>query len=142
MRVERVLQMSVNEIAVRGRQQASKWLDRMTAAKAPMAALNGATLRTAGVRERFAQRFFEGAVRADATARLIGRIPESRDRIMAAAEEICRGRFDLLGYRGLEFGDPVDWHLDPVSGRRAPIVRVRARSLVIDTQRPGNSLVA
>ena len=122
MRVERVLQMSVNEIAVRGRQQASKWLDRMTAAKAPMAALNGATLRTAGVRERFAQRFFEGAVRADATARLIGRIPESRDRIMAAAEEICRGRFDLLGYRGLEFGDPVDWHLDPVSGRRAPFV--------------------
>ncbi len=30
------------------------------------------------------------------------------------------GRFDLLGYQHLSFGDPIDWHLDPVHGRRAP----------------------
>ena len=26
------------------------------------------------------------------------------------------GSFDLLGYEGLSFGDPIDWQLDPVSG--------------------------
>jgi hypothetical protein len=36
------------------------------------------------------------------------------------ADDACGGRFDLLGYEGLSFGDPIDWSLDPVSGRRAP----------------------
>ena len=38
------------------------------------------------------------------------------------AERALRGELDLLGYRGLRFGQPVDWHLDAVSGRRAPRV--------------------
>jgi Heparinase II/III-like protein/Heparinase II/III N-terminus len=33
---------------------------------------------------------------------------------------ICRHRFDLLGYEDLDFGDPIDWHLDPVHHQRAP----------------------
>lgn len=37
-----------------------------------------------------------------------------------AASKVMRGEFDLLGYDGLSFGEPVDWHLDPVSGRAAP----------------------
>jgi hypothetical protein len=53
---------------------------------------------------------------------LAERIPAASGRIVAAAEELLEGRFDLLGYRGLSFGRPVDWHLDPVSGRRAPRV--------------------
>ncbi len=36
------------------------------------------------------------------------------------AEKIRRGRFDLLGYRNLDFGSPIDWHLDPVHCKRAP----------------------
>lgn len=35
-------------------------------------------------------------------------------------EKLCRRRFDLLGYQDLNFGDPIDWHLDPVHGKRAP----------------------
>jgi len=42
--------------------------------------------------------------------------PASHD----AAEKICRGRFDLLGYRDLDFGLPIDWHFDPVHDKRAP----------------------
>ena len=42
--------------------------------------------------------------------------PASHD----AAEKICRGRFDLLGYRDLDFGLPIDWHFDPVHNKRAP----------------------
>ncbi|HUD98331.1 MAG TPA: alginate lyase family protein [Bryobacteraceae bacterium] len=39
---------------------------------------------------------------------------------LASAEQICRHRFDLLGYTDLDFGSPVDWHLDPVHQKRAP----------------------
>lgn len=35
-------------------------------------------------------------------------------------EKICQHRFDLLGYTDLDFGTPIDWHFDPVHGRRAP----------------------
>jgi hypothetical protein len=37
-----------------------------------------------------------------------------------AAEKICLHRFDLLGYQGLDFGTPIDWHFDPVHHKRAP----------------------
>lgn len=36
------------------------------------------------------------------------------------ADRIAKGRFDLLGYPDLAFGDPPDWQFDPVHGRRAP----------------------
>ena len=39
------------------------------------------------------------------------------------AERIVAGEYDLLGYRSLRFahgGRRVDWHFDPVYGRRAP----------------------
>jgi uncharacterized heparinase superfamily protein len=42
----------------------------------------------------------------------------------AAADRIVEGRYDLLGYSALAFGpgrDLPDWHLDPVSQRRAPL---------------------
>jgi hypothetical protein len=47
--------------------------------------------------------------------------PESRAAIVAGADNVRAGRFDLLGYHGLWFGDPIDWRLDPVSGRRSPL---------------------
>ena len=48
------------------------------------------------------------------------RIPEQASRIVQQAEQIVQHRFDLLGYGGLEYGSPVDWHLDIVHGKRAP----------------------
>jgi len=36
------------------------------------------------------------------------------------AKKLRRHRFDLLGYRDLDFGTPIDWHFDPVHGQRAP----------------------
>jgi hypothetical protein len=38
----------------------------------------------------------------------------------AAAEKIRQHRFDLLGYKDLDFGTPIDWHFDPVHHKRAP----------------------
>ncbi len=37
------------------------------------------------------------------------------------AERIVEGNFDLLGYSDLDFGAAVDWHFEPVSGKRVPL---------------------
>jgi hypothetical protein len=50
------------------------------------------------------------------------RATEERRKVIVAATRLIERRFNLLGYRSLSFGDPVDWHLDPVSSRRAPLV--------------------
>src|SRR5262245_10597865 len=48
------------------------------------------------------------------------------DAIIKTAEAALRGKFLLLGHAALSFGDPpyspIDWQLDPVSGKRAPVL--------------------
>lgn len=57
----------------------------------------------------------------DTTVRRIRTLfPDAAKRASALADPILGRRYDLLGYRGLTFGDPIDWQLDPVHGRRAP----------------------
>lgn len=41
--------------------------------------------------------------------------------VLEKADKLIEGKFDLLGYRGLDFGNPVDWHLEPISGKRSPL---------------------
>jgi len=65
--------------------------------------------------------FFPGAVDERTFAMLDERSPGARSRLLEAAERLLQGSFDLLGYRGLSFGQPLDWHLDPVESRRAPV---------------------
>src|SRR6201990_3521490 len=48
------------------------------------------------------------------------RVPEQVKDIVETADRICRHRFDVLGYKDLSYGDDIDWHLDPVHGKRAP----------------------
>jgi len=40
--------------------------------------------------------------------------------ILSRAERICQHKFDLLGYRDLDYGTEIDWHSDRVHGKRAP----------------------
>lgn len=56
-----------------------------------------------------------------AAALLRERWPASVERSIARAEAVLEGRFEIFGQE-LRFGDPIDWQLDPVSGRRAPLV--------------------
>ncbi len=141
MRLERLSGMGFQELASRGRQEAAKWLERLGAAIVPEDGARRALLPAkagaiahrppgdevdwalAWAQQRFNEdapgRFFAGAA-SDATERFLdGSLPLARPRLLATAESIGRKRFDLLGYRGLFFGDPIDWHLDPVSGRRS-----------------------
>ena len=46
---------------------------------------------------------------------------KTAQQIIEQADRICEGKFDLLGFKGLEFGDPIDWHFEPVSGKRIPL---------------------
>jgi hypothetical protein len=45
-----------------------------------------------------------------------------RETLIAAANQIVYGHFRLLGYADLSFGNPVDFHSDPVAGKRVPLV--------------------
>src|SRR5215510_1620543 len=53
------------------------------------------------------------------------RFPDERDAVINTAECALTGIFSLLGHIGLSFGDPpdspIDWSLDPVSGKRAAL---------------------
>lgn len=53
-------------------------------------------------------------------ARLRRQFPETAELIVKRAEQICEHHFDLLGYKGLNYGAEIDWHCDCVHGIRAP----------------------
>jgi hypothetical protein len=42
--------------------------------------------------------------------------------IVRAAGKALEGRFNLLGFPELHFGRPVDWHAEPTSDKRSPLV--------------------
>lgn len=44
------------------------------------------------------------------------------DLVLARAQAVRAGKFDLLGQHALDFGAPVDWQLEPTSGLRTPLV--------------------
>ncbi|MGA7078300.1 MAG: alginate lyase family protein [Terriglobales bacterium] len=48
-------------------------------------------------------------------------LPDEAAQILRDADDICRHRFRLLGYENLDYGDNIDWHLDRVHGKRAPL---------------------
>lgn len=69
--------------------------------------------------------FFAGFASREATVtELRKRWPAEETAIVEQANRILEGRFDLLGYCGplnLSFGEPIDWHLEPIAGKRAPL---------------------
>jgi Heparinase II/III-like protein/Heparinase II/III N-terminus len=46
--------------------------------------------------------------------------PAQVEAIVSCAHRIRHHRFDLLGYENLDYGTPIDWHVDVVHGKRAP----------------------
>jgi hypothetical protein len=46
------------------------------------------------------------------------RFPAQRRLTIERADRAIEGTFDLLGLSDLSFGSPIDWHLEPVSGKR------------------------
>lgn len=48
------------------------------------------------------------------------RLPGRTEEIVAQARRCCTHRFDLLGYRGVDYGKTIDWHADKVHAKCAP----------------------
>jgi heparinase II/III-like protein len=123
----RLINMPFSELAGRGRQEAFKWAERVASA----AHIRSVTLERSSERgpealSRFArnceERFFRGPSDPRLSAVLAIQAADHCRELVASADQICRARFDLLGYRALDFGHPPSWNLDPISGLRAPFI--------------------
>lgn len=68
------------------------------------------------------------------------RWPESAASVVTRAERVLAGRFDLLGLRDLDFGDPVDWHREPISGKSSPRVHW-SRIAEVDSSQSGDKKI-
>jgi hypothetical protein len=69
--------------------------------------------------------FFSGNEVSERAELLRTRLPHEAAEILREADEICGHRFRLLGCANLAFtlnsSRGIDWHLDPVHGKRAPL---------------------
>ncbi len=68
------------------------------------------------------------------------RMPDQVKRIIQRADKILQHRFDLLGYSELDYGSPIDWHLDLVHSKRAPR-KVFYRVRYLDFEEVGDSKI-
>ena len=86
-------------------------------------ALNSTSAFVERLRLRDQSRFFPSFAVKDLTvSEFRRRWPEAEPRIIADAERIGGGTFNLLGLRDLKLGKEIDWHLEPLSGKRTPLV--------------------
>ncbi len=73
-------------------------------------------IEAAGTFGRF---YFTSADVPELIAALKQIFPGQAREIVEQAEEVCRHRFDLLGYEDLDYGTEIDWHCDLVHGKQA-----------------------
>ncbi len=104
----RRMRLSWDEVATRGIQGISKRVEAglyRVGVKARSARLQDGPLPVAHF-------LFGPAELAEILTLLRQRLPHEVDQITEEAERICQHRFDLLGYRHLDYGREIDWHLD------------------------------
>jgi hypothetical protein len=125
--LERLMQADFSALADRGAQEARKWLERSRLVKwgTPPSSARDAEIERAlaALQAAPAGRFFDGVAKRsphETAAALAQAFPERSAETAAGAARCLAGEFDLLGYKRLSFGTPVDWHYDPVNGRRSP----------------------
>src|ERR1700688_1461837 len=64
--------------------------------------------------------FFSPEELPEIIALLRARPPEEAERIEERAGRLYQHRFDLLGYSDLDYGEPINWHLDLIHDKCAP----------------------
>jgi hypothetical protein len=111
----RLTGMSGPEILTRARQGFMKRWDYMISPDLRKALRDGAPVSIQA--SRF---FFDPSEIRPLCALLRKLVPEQVALIQEQADQICLHRFALLGYENLDYGPVIDWHLDLVSGKRAP----------------------
>jgi hypothetical protein len=109
--------MGSKELADRLRQQATARLDFL---RYKVGIEFGPRLNRSALQQSAPHFFFSSVDVPRLCTRLRELFPEQSKRIIERAERICKHRFDLLGYRDLDYGMEIDWHCDRVHGKRAP----------------------
>jgi hypothetical protein len=114
---ERLAGRSWEELRTRARQEVCNRLD---------AARHWLGLSFTGASEadqsQASSRFFFAPVEIEEIVDFLQeRLPEQVQETVGRAERICKHEFDLLGYARLQHGPKIDWHLDIVHGKRAPL---------------------
>ena len=73
-------------------------------------------------RERTAPAFLPGFEKSESTGRAQRHLfPEQTNVLLNDAQLIIRHRWPLLGFGEKQFGESINWHLDPLSGRTWPL---------------------
>ena len=135
--LEKLRGKSLREIRVRGTQELAKLNERILGTgtveltddallrEIHPASRNGTGEGSAMLmleRIRSAPLFRSLTHRDEASAIIKQRFQDDRLALLGRAERAIRGRFDLLGFSDLSFGDPIDWRFDPTTGKRTPLV--------------------
>jgi hypothetical protein len=110
--------MSWDELDTRARQEIFKRLDVALCGIGLHPARNGLR-RASAPSGKF---FFSQDELARRVSLLREHLSSECEEIVREADEICRHRFRLLGYRDLDYGAEIDWHLDAVHDRRSPLI--------------------
>ena len=93
------------------------------------------------LRTRVEPRFFVPFVAKEETvSEFRRRWPDAEREIVNTADRISEGTFDLLGLRDLNLGKSIDWHLEPMSGKRTPL-RHWSRLNYLDAQLAGDKKI-
>lgn len=127
MNVHALLYAGFGGVANRGRQTVARAFDRFLVALQPQARRWPAPphlapdSRAIPAEPTTEGRFFAGASGGDAARVFAERFPQARDRALFASQARTEGRFDLLGYRALDFGAPILWHYDPLAEKSASL---------------------
>jgi Heparinase II/III-like protein/Heparinase II/III N-terminus len=75
------------------------------------------------LRTRTEPRFFVSFNKKEETlSEFRRRWPDAEREIVNAADRISEGTFSMLGLRELNLGKSIDWHLEPTSGKRTPLI--------------------
>src|SRR5687767_4291809 len=116
MKLQKLKNASLHELRVRASQRVAAFSERRgwsSLVKLPENVPNA---------EFSNDRFFAGFQNLKKSAsELKSRWPDTANQIIEQANRIRDGRFDLLGFKNLSFCDPIDWHFEPVSGKRIPL---------------------
>ncbi len=131
---------SAQEMRARGRQELAKigerlftsnlaeMTDRAFLAEVAPAFRNRSAEATASLiierqRDAISRSAFFPAVtrRAQIASIMENRFAREREALIDRAERARAGRFDLFGHKNISFGDPIDWRLEPLSGKRTPL---------------------
>jgi hypothetical protein len=117
--VSRLTHMGWDELHTRVQQEVHKRLDL---ALYRAGARNGSKLDPSDCGCSAPPQFFFAKQEIAGRARLLrDHLPSEVGSLVREADEICQHRFRLLGYDNLDYGADIDWHLDAVHGKRAPL---------------------